>query len=114
MKIKEQGFKILPVRRKKTAEGIFHNSHCSVLHQERAEKGYTGRLNSISNSDIPRDLRLFFIFPGLKIGRISSKSQKQLSSSTFAAAQTTILRRGKLAGRGSQNKMNQDGEYKTG
>lgn len=52
----------------------------------------------ILNSDIPRDLRLF-ILSDLKIVRILSKSQKQLSSRAFTAAQTTILRRGKLAGK---------------
>lgn len=50
-----------------------------------------GRLNMILNSDIPRDLRLF-ILPDLKIVRILSKSQKQLSSRTSTAALTTMLR----------------------
>ena len=51
----------------------------------------TGRLNMILSSDIPRDLRLF-ILSGLKIVRILSKSQKQLSSRTFSAARTTIFK----------------------
>lgn len=74
-----------------------------------------GRLNMILNSDIPRDLRLF-ILPDLKIVRILSKSQKQLSSRTSTAALTTMLRWGKLAGRGSTAVESQwdekIGEYK--
>lgn len=56
------------------------------------------RLNMILNSNIPRDLRLL-ILPDLKIVRILSKSQKQLSSRTFTAARTSILRWRKLAGK---------------
>lgn len=89
--IKEQSFKIIPVRKGKTAQDVFHDS--AAVHRDGKElrEDSTGRLNMSLNSDIPRDLRLF-IFSDLKIVRILSKSQKQLSSRTFAAARTTILR----------------------
>lgn len=64
-----------------------------VLREDSTEK-----LNMILNSDIPRDLRLFILLD-LKIVRILSKSQKELSSRTFTAAWTTILKWRKLADR---------------
>lgn len=85
-------------QKRETVEGVFHNFLAVYWNRKVPKEDGTGRLNMIFSSDIPRDLR-FFIPSGLKIVRILSKSQKQLSSRTFTAARATILKWGKLADR---------------
>lgn len=65
------------------------------------------RLNMIPNSNIPGDLRLL-ILPDLKIVRILSKSQKQLSSRAPAAAWTSILRWRQLAGKAGNQRNGEE------
>lgn len=112
---KEQSFKIIPVRNRERQRVPSTTQTAAVYCNSKAlRKDSNGRLNMILNSDIPRDLRLFILLD-LKIVKILSKSQKQLSSRTFTAAWTTILRWGKLAGKVLQkgvSEMNKYGEYK--
>lgn len=65
------------------------------------------RLNMIPNSNIPGDRRLL-ILPDLKIVRILSKSQKQLSSRAPAAARTSILRWRQLAGKAGNQRTGEE------